>query len=217
MSFLASDLMLVTVFKILIMKKIQFIFSIITLALFLNGCDTNDNTFYNDVFVTSPDLVRIEASLTGYHLGDKIYVSSSIDRLLQVNEHANLIDIRQSTGDADRFNFSYVLERKINATDWEVVNVNPTAIDLQAGAILGGSFYYASAVYSGVTDSYEFRAGIPLLAVGEYRLSFGYNSSEAQIIEIRSESNGNNLFLNIYSDEANNLLNPQGYFVFNVI
>lgn len=199
------------------MKKRFALFLLVLAASLFSGCNTNDDTFYNDVFVNSPNLLRIEASLVGYHAGDRIYVSSSIDRLLDVDQHAHLLDIRKSTGGADRFNFSYVLERKINATDWEIVNVDPASIDVVSGSITGGSFYYAGAVYSALTDSYEFRAGIPLMAPGEYRLSFGYNSTETQAIEIRSESTGNNLFLNIISDEANNLLDQYGYFTFNVL
>lgn len=198
------------------MKK-SILLSFITLSLFLSGCNTNDDNFYNDVFVSAPNLVRIEASLVGYHVGDRIYVGASIDRLLDVDQHTNLLDISQSTGGANRFYFSYVLERKISATDWEVVNINPSDIDLTAGTIESGSFYYAGAVYSALTDSYEFRAGIPLLATGEYRLSFGYNSTETQIIELRSDSANNNLFLNINTDEANNLTNSLGFFTFNVI
>lgn len=199
------------------MKKIHIIISFFILSVCLIGCDTNDNTFYNDVFVNVPDLVTIEAPLTGYHAGDKIYVSSTINGLLAVPGQANLLDLRASTGNADKFYFSYVLEKQISGNDWEVINVDPSAIDLTAGSIEGGSFYYAGATYSAITGNYSFRAGIPLVAAGNYRLSFGYNSTSAQVIELRSGSINNNLFVNIVSNEANDLLNPAGYYTFTVL
>ncbi len=199
------------------MKKLHTFLLLTVSGLFFTGCDTNDNTFYNDVFVSSPDLVTIEASLAGYHVGDKIYLHANIDRLLDVDNHTNLLDIRKSSGYADRFNFSYVLEKRTTGNDWEVVNIDPSAIDVTDGSILSGSFYYAGAIYSAATDSYNFRAGIPLLSAGDYRLSFGYNSSETQVIEIRSESVNNNLFVNLISDESNNLINSNGYYPFTVL
>ncbi len=199
------------------MKKLHYILSLFVATLFFTSCDTNDNTFYSDVFLSSPDLVYIEASIVGYHVGDKIYISSTIDRLLDVPNQPNLVDIRKSTGNADKFNFSYLLERRISGDEWEVIDANPSAIDVTAGSITGGSFYYASAVYSSSTDSYNFRAGIPLLATGEYRISFGYDSTDTQAIELRSESINNNLFLNIISNEGNNLLDGNGYFTFTVL
>lgn len=197
-------------------KKIYFIISFVLAGCF-TSCDTNDNTFYNDVFLNSPNLVYIEASLAGYHVGDRIYVSTSIDRLLNVPGNANLVDIRKSSGNANSYNFSYVLERDAGGGNWEVVDANPSAIDRTAGTITGGSFYYAGAVYSAATDSYDFRAGIPLMATGNYRLSFGYNSSSPTTIELRSESIDNNIFVNIYSNETNNLLNGEGFYTFTVL
>jgi hypothetical protein len=199
------------------MKKIVFLATFLMANLFFTSCDTNDNTFYNDVFVTSPNLVRIEASLAGYNVNDTIYVNCYIDRLLNVPGQTNLLDVRQSTGYANNFNFTYLLERQINTDEWEVVDVNPSAIDVTAGRIIGGNFYYASAAFSPSSDGYEFRAGIPLLVAGNYRISFGYNSTSTQIIELRSESINNNIFVNIISNEGNNLLNSAGYYTFTVL
>lgn len=199
------------------MKKILYIFSFITLTAFFTGCDTNDNTFYKDVFVNAPDLVHIEVPLTGYHVNDKIYISTSIDRLLDVPGQANLLDIRKTTGNAANFNFSYMLEKKISATEWAIVNIDPSAIDVTEGSIASGSFYLAEAAYNSISDSYEFRAGIPLLSAGEYRISFGYNSTALDVIELRSESLGNNLFLNIFTTEDIGVLDNLGYYNFTVI
>ena len=199
------------------MKKVLYIFSFIVLNVFLSGCDTNDNTFYKDAFVTVPDLVHVEVPITGYNVNDKLYISATIDRLLNVPGQANLLDVRKTTGNAPNFNFTYLLERRISASEWEIINVAPSAIDVTAGSISSGSFYLAGLLFNSATDSYNFRAGIPLLSDGEYRLSFGYNSSSVTTVELRSESYGNNLFLNIYSTEDIGVLNGNGYYIFTVI
>ena len=123
------------------MKKKYYLLSIILLNLFIVGCDTNDATFYKDVFITAPNLVRIETSPTGYYVNDKIYINCYIGRLLNVPNQNNLLDVRKSTGYSEKFSFSCLLEKKINATDWEIIDVNPTAIDVTSGSIFGGIFY----------------------------------------------------------------------------
>lgn len=199
------------------MKKKYYLLSILLLNLFVAGCDTNDATFYKDVFITSPNLVRIETSPTGYNVNDKIYINCYIGRLLNVPNQNNLLDVRKSTGYAEKFSFSYLLEKKINATEWQIIDINPTAIDVTSGSIFGGSFYYASAHFYPSSDGYEFRAGLPLTSTGEYRISFGYNSSSGQTIELRSESINNNLFLNINTTEVNGNLNADGFYYFTVL
>ena len=198
------------------MKKIHYSFCLIILSLFVSSCDTNDATFYKDVFVTVPDLVRIETSAS-YYVNDKIYVNCFIDRLLNVPNQTNLLDIRKSTGNAPSFNFSYILEKQISSSEWQVVDVNPSSINVTSGSISSGSFYYANANFYPSSDGYEFRAGIPLTSTGQYRISFGYNSSEEQTIELRSESLNNNLFLNINTTEDNSNLDVNGYYYFTVL
>jgi hypothetical protein len=199
------------------MKKIHYLLWLLILNLFVSSCDTNDATFYKDVFVTVPDLVRIETSLVGYHVNDKIYVNCYIDRLLNVPNQTNLLDIRESTDNAASFNFSYLLEKKNAANEWEIVDVNPSTIDVTSGSIFGGSFYYASANFYPSSDGYEFRAGLPLTSSGQYRISFGYNSTATQTIELRSESINNNLFLNIDTTEDNGNLDALGFYNFTVL
>ncbi len=183
------------------MKKIFYIISFLVANALFMGCDTNDNTFYKDVFVDVPDLVHIQVPLGGYHVNDKLFIDASIPKLLSVPGQTNLLDVRQTTGNAPSINFTYLLERRISADEWELVNFDPSAITVVGGSISSGSFYLASATFYPLTNNYYFEAGIPLLVAGEYRLSFGYNSTETSIIELRSESMGDNLFLNINTTE----------------
>ncbi len=198
------------------MKKINYLFCVLLLNFFVSSCDTNDATFYKDVFVTVPDLVRIETAAV-YHVNDKIYLNCFVDRLLNVPNQTHLLDVRESTGNAASINFTYLLEKRNTANEWDIIDVNPTTIDVTSGSISGGSFYYASANFYPSSDGYEFRAGLPLTSLGQYRISFGYNSSSTQIIELRSESINNNLFLNIYTTEDDGNLDASGYYNFTVL
>ena len=76
------------------------------------SCDTNDDDYYNSEFVSIPNLVQIETQST-YNVGDYLYVNSFINRLQTELNQTTLLDLRKSTGNADVFKFSYLLEKKI--------------------------------------------------------------------------------------------------------
>jgi len=78
-----------------------------------------------------------------------------------------------------------------------------------------GSFVVGRCVYNPNTNFYEYQASIQALTPGNYRLSFGYNSFDTNLIEFRSESFGNNLSLNIESSAAS-ILDGNGYYKFTV-
>lgn len=191
------------------MKKIHYIL-LIAVAFLVSNCDTNDDGFYNNVFVDVPNLVSIESPTTTYTVGQKLYVSSQFPRIL--NDGA-LIDIFQTTG-ANEFVFSYVIEKQINATDWEVVTVNDSQLDIVKGDAQNGSFVYAICQYNTVSGLYEYRVGFPLLSTGTYRLSFGYNSDSPDTVELRSLSPATRLILNINSLITG--LDANGYYNFTV-
>ncbi|MBK8600388.1 MAG: hypothetical protein IPN80_07375 [Flavobacterium sp.] len=69
-------------------------------------------------------------------------------------------------------------------------------------------------VYNPDTNFYEYQAGIQALTPGNYRMSFGYNSFDTNLIEFRSESVGNNLSINI--DSPASILDGNGYYSFTV-
>lgn len=175
------------------------------------SCDSDDDGFYNSEYLTIPNLVTIETQ-SSYAVNDYLYINSLINRLQTEENQTTLLDLRKSTGNAPSFNFNYLLERKVGA-DWVLVTLSNANSTVTEGHLLIGGFYDAYADFDQVTDSYRFRAGIKLENAGEYRLSFGYNSSNAGV-DLRSNSTGNNIFLNIFSPISN--LNNEGFYLFTV-
>lgn len=191
------------------MKKLHYII-LTTIAILVSNCDTNDDGFYNNVFIDVPNLVTIETPTATYSVGQKLYVSSQFPRIL--NDGA-LIDIFQTTG-ANEFVFSYVIEKQINATDWEVVTVNDSQLDIVKGNAQNGSYVYAICEYNTLSGLYEYRVGFPLLSTGTYRMSFGYNSDSKNSVELRSLSPATRLILNINSTITG--LDTNGFYNFTV-
>ena len=176
------------------MKKIHYIL-LIAFAFLVSNCDTNDDGFYNNVFVDIPNLVSIEAHSSTYTIGEKIFINADFSRYLS---DGALLDIYKTTG-ATQFAFSYVIEKQISATEWEVVTVNDSQLDIVKGDAQNGSYVYGICEYNATDESYEYRVGFPLLSAGTYRMSFGYNSDSPDTVELRSLSPATRLILNINS------------------
>ncbi|QBZ98606.1 hypothetical protein [Flavobacterium sangjuense] len=191
------------------MKKLHYILLIAT-AFLVSNCDTNDDGFYNNVFVDIPNLVSIETHTPTYTVGEKLYIDADFSRYL--NDGA-LLDIYQTTG-ATQFAFSYVIEKQISATEWETVSVSDSQLDIVKGDAQNGSYVYGICEYNTTDSTYEYRVGFPLLATGTYRLSFGYNSDTHDSVILRSLSPATRLILNINSAIAG--LNSGSYYTFTV-
>lgn len=194
------------------MKTIQiFFFVALATVLMAADCSNKDSEFYNDVFVSVPNLVTVES--LGIPEGPVVYVNANIPRLLTVANMTRPLDIYKTTGGAAKLNFSYEVEKQTNGT-WDYVEITAAELQTQQGEVETGSFVLAKSVYNTVNETYEFRAGLSLPA-GNYRLSFGYNSNVNNIVEIRSESINNNLFLNLNSANTTDLDNG-GYYYFTI-
>jgi hypothetical protein len=192
------------------MKKLHYIV-LFAVALLFSNCDTNDDGFYNNVFTDVPNLVSIDVHAPAYNVGEKLFITADFSRYL--NENGTTLDAFKTTG-ATQFAFSYIIEKQINATLWEVVAVNDTQLDIIKGTAQNGSYVYGLCQYNTVNERYEYRVGFPLLATGTYRLSFGYNSDSKNVIELRSLSPATRLFLNINSTITG--LDNAGYYNFMV-
>lgn len=190
------------------------IFKIIVLLIvfILVSCDGNDDDFYNSEYLTIPNLVTIEVQPT-YAVNDYIYVNSVINRLQTEANQTTQLDLRKSTGNAESFNFTYLLERKVG-NDWVLTTISANNTIVTEGLLLFGGFNDAYANFYDSSDAYRFRAGIKLEQSGDYRLSFGYNSGNTAGVDLRSNSTENNIFLNINSPINN--LNGEGYYLFTV-
>jgi hypothetical protein len=191
------------------MKKIHYIL-LIAVAFLVSNCDTNDDGFYNNVFVDIPNLVSIEAHSSMYTVGEKLYIDADFSRYLS---DGALLDIYKTTG-ATQFAFSYVIEKQISTTEWEVVTVNDSQLEIVKGYAQNGSYVYGICEYNATDESYEYRVGFPLLSAGTYRMSFGYNSDSPDTVELRSLSPATRLILNINSLITG--LDANGYYNFTV-
>ena len=192
------------------MKKIHYIL-LIAVAFLVSNCDTNDDGFYNNVFVDIPNLVSIEAHSSTYTVGEKLYIDADFSRYLS---DGALLDIYKTTV-ATQFAFSYVIEKQISATEWEVVTVNDSQLEIVKGDAQNGSYVYGICEYNATDESYEYRVGFPLFTAGTYRMSFGYNSDSKDTVELRSLSPATRLILNINSLITG--LDANGYYNFTVI
>lgn len=194
------------------MKTIKY-FLLFTLGLVvLTSCNSNDDGFYNTVYLHSTNLLDIETQAS-YSVGEKLYITADFSRYQNETGQTEALDIYKTTGGAAIFNFSYVLERKINATDWELVEIPTNQLDIVTGNAISGSFVYGSCIYNTADQSYEYNVGLPLSQTGEYRLSFGYNSSSNEI-ELISDSNDLNLYMTLFTTINN--LDTDNYYTFTV-
>lgn len=193
------------------MKTIQYFF-LLTLGLFMaTSCDTNDDGFYNTVYLHSSNLIATDTQLS-YSVGDHLYINSDFSRFQDEAGQTEALDIRKTTGNAEEFNFSYVLERK-NGANWELVEITTSQLDIIKGNAVSGAYIYGSAIYNPNNENYEYSVGMPLAQAGEYRLSFGYNSGSNEV-ELISKSTGLNLSLTIFT--TTNSINSEGYYLFTV-
>ena len=182
-----------------------------SVTILVSNCNTNDDGFYNNVFVDVPNLVVMDTHSNIYTVGEKLYVSADFSRYLP--DGVTTLDAFHTTG-ATQFAFSYVIEKQTSATTWEVVTVNDSQLDIVKGSSQNGSYVYGICQYNATTEHYEYRVGFPLLSAGTYRLSYGYNSESVDKVELRSLSPATRLVLNINSAATG--LNSNGFYNFTV-
>lgn len=191
------------------MKKLHYIL-LFSVALFTASCDTDDDGFYNNVFIDQSGLVTLDTHAPTYAIGEKLYVNAAISRYLP--DGIRTLDIFHTTG-ATQFAFTYVIEKQ-NGTAWDIVSVSDSQLDIVKGSAQNGSYVYGLAEYNPADENYVYRVGFPLLTAGSYRLSFGYNSDSLNSVELRSLSPKARLILNINSTLTG--IDANGYYKFTV-
>ena len=157
---------------------------------------------YNDINVKNlyiPNLIEIETQ-PSYNVNDILYINSYFSRYLPEDGYSTLLDIYKTTG-SDRYCFRFSLEKKSAYNTWSNLDVNTSLI------IDKGEFQYgAICVLNNVTNKYEFRAGIPLLEAGQYRISI------ESYLNQYSYSNK----VNVYIKTTVNDLDNEGFYNFTV-
>lgn len=182
------------------------------MVLMAADCSNKDSEFYNDVFVSSPELVSVNKDTT-VPGSPMIIVEADIDNLLTVTGHTRPLDIFKTTGGATKLEFSYEIEKR-SGTEWIPVSVQDSQLGIARGQAFGGDFVLGKCVYNATSNLYQYKVSISGLSSGNYRLSFGYNSLSNTDVEFRSESMGNNLFLNLNSRYS--ALDASGYYPFTI-
>lgn len=193
------------------MKKISLL-AIVLSSLFFTGCDDEDG-FYNEKYVDTATLVTIDTQ-TEYAVGDFLYVSADFSRYLSEPGQSNPLDIYRTTSGAPGFVFSYLVEKESTPGVWTPVETTQNELNIVTGSAQAGGFVLGTAVYDATDESYEYQIGFPLESAGNYRISFGVNSTATNEIELRSQSPANKLFLNLISDTTQ--LNAAGFYTFTV-
>jgi hypothetical protein len=192
------------------MTKFRYIFLLI-ISLSLTNCDTDDDGFYNTVYIDLDNLLTIEPHSTTYNVGEYLRIMADFSRFQ--NENGQQLDIYATTGGASEFNFSYVIEKQTSDV-WNVVTVLDSQLDIDEGDAQNGSYVYGHCIYNSTSQSFKYNVGFPLLAAGNYRLRFGYNSETSTNVILRSNSTPGKLILNIDSSVVG--LNSGGYYNFTV-
>jgi len=196
------------------MKTLQYFFFVaLGTVLMAADCSNKDSEFYNDVFVSVPNLVEVQEDVVVPPSSQIIYVNATFNRFLNVPGQTHPLDIYKSTGGAAKFNFTYELEKSNNG-NWSVFEITDSMLLVQKGLAVSGAFVYGSSVYNSANQKYEYRVGFQSLPPGNYRLSFGYNSTSTTDVELRSESLGTNLYLNLNSPYSD--LDAGGYYTFTI-
>jgi hypothetical protein len=191
------------------MKAIKYIcFVAMATLLMAADCSNKDSEFYNDVFVTTPVQFTVNST------GQTLEIATSIPRRLEPTSLANPLDIYRTTGGATQLIFSYELEKQNTDGSWEFIEFTQSNISQISGQSEFGSFVVGAAVYDVSEENYDYQAVIQGLSAGSYRLSFGYNSTASGIVEFRSNSINNNLFLNLNSPVS--FFNSGDYFTFSI-
>jgi hypothetical protein len=167
-------------------------------VLFLAACDSDDDGFYNNVYVQADGMMQVETQDV-YLVGDVFYVNAHVPRLIVEPGFDELLDVRTTTGNAPTFDFTFLLERKNANGDWEVLDLTNDYVQGDAGSGFAGYFIQGILEYNDIAEEYEFQGGVELTQTGEYRWNFTNTTNYANKVALRSNSVDNNIILNIYS------------------
>ncbi|MBC5838717.1 hypothetical protein [Flavobacterium muglaense] len=186
------------------MKKILNYVTAFLSLIVLSSCGEPDEIVMGSKTITIDNAIQIEAK-SSYQLNDVLYVNATFSRYLQEKGFDTLLDIYKSTS-SDEYYFNFYLEKKSAYGTWSAIDLGEKLI-IQKGK---SSNYYgntAICLLDQVTNLYEFRAGIPLLEKGTYRLN---------ISKTIFPSYSNNSYIAVYIETTINGVDENGRFNFSV-
>lgn len=190
------------------MKNIKLLFLAVIASVTFSSCG-DDDEFYNSKYIAIPGLIQVE-NQDVYLVGEEIYLNTHFSRFLTEPGYSNQLDLFKTT-DGASFSFSFGLEKRNPDNSWTVVNLENKMVP-DEGRIYDGDYCIGQAIYNPDTQTYQFRAGIPLQETGTYRIFFGI--SETSHLELTSiNANKRSTYLSIKTT-TNDLSN--GFYNFTV-
>src|SRR6476620_4763022 len=134
------------------MKTIKYFFFIALGSLLMAAdCSNKDSEFYNDIYLSVPNLITIETQ-DSYAVNDVLYINSdNFSQLLDEPGKPNQLDILKTTGGAQSFNFTYMLEKKAADNSWQLVSLGPNLSVLKGFGEENELFVSALCIYNPLT------------------------------------------------------------------
>lgn len=195
------------------MKKIPYMgFALLSFVL-LVACSNKDSEFFNEVTIQVPNQLVIDTQ-SSYTTQDTLWMHTAFSRYLPEENFTNLLDVYQSSGQAAGFQFAFILEKKATNGTWEFYALSANLIEELGDVKENDGYYTGLSVYNETAKTYDFRSGLKLTEIGEYRINFGYESLINRAVILRSLSQANNLVVNIRSTVQ--ALDASGYYLFTV-
>lgn len=193
------------------MKKLKYIFPAV--VLFLVGCDSDDDGFYNAVYVQSSELVTIENPSTTYNIGDVVQFEAHVPRLLSEPGFSEPLDIVETTN-ADSFEFAFFIEKQSTDGEWVPYDITGNYVPGTEGSADVETYLQGFLDFDSVADSYLYNGGIMFDEPGTYRLNFNNRTAYSNKVYLQSNSQNNNIVVSIFSSMAS--LDNDGTFQFTV-
>lgn len=179
------------------------IFGFLSIALFFN-CSEPEDIYMGSKDIKASNLIQIE-TLPNYKLNDLIYINSSFSRYLPEEGFTDLLDIFKTTK-SEEYTFEFILEKKSAYDTWTPINIG-NKIVVNKGKSYTSNATVGVCVFNPESNKYEFRAGIPLLETGEFRLRISNNLYPVYT---------NSSYISVYIYTTISQVNDQGYYTFTV-
>lgn len=184
-------------------KTLNYFLSFLVFSLFLN-CSEPDDIYMGPKYLNVAKLIQIETS-PSYKVNDLIYINASFSKYLPEEGFSDLLDIYK-TSKSKEYLFSFSLEKKSAYGTWSAVNFGDKIV-VSKGKVYKSYDDLAVCELNPQNDKYEFRAGLPLLETGEFRLRVSN--------QLRPDYS-NNSYITIYITTTVDKIDEQGQYSFTV-
>jgi hypothetical protein len=184
-------------------KTLNYFLSFLVFSLFLN-CSEPDDIYMGSKYLNVAKLIQVETA-PSYNVNDLIYINASFSRYLPEEGFSDLLDIYK-TSKTKEYSFSFTLEKKSAYGTWTAVNFGDKIV-VSKGKLYKSYDDIAVCELNSLNEKYEFRAALPLLETGEFRLRVSN--------QLRPDYSSNSNII-IYISTTVDKVNEQGEYSFTV-